>query len=152
MANKLELPPPTDKRLGPSRDTWCEFHKAFGHGLHNCLTLGHQLAGLVKESLLKEYLEQGHETATVLTPTGDQGHEIPVHDEVNTIFGGFSGGACTTFQRKKYAREVMVVEAREPDQSPKPDLYFTKADLQDVVPHDNDSVVISVVIVGRRVH
>jgi len=46
----------------------------------------------------------------------------------------------------------MAVEARSPDQSPEPDLYFTKADLQDVVPHDNDPVVISVVMVRRRVH
>ena len=28
----------------------------------------------------------------------------------------------------------------------------TRADLQDVVPHDNDPVVISVVTVGRKVH
>jgi len=42
----------------------------------------------------------------------------------------------------------MAVEAREPDQSPEPDLYVTKVDLQDVVPHDNDPVV----TVGRRVH
>jgi len=61
---------------------------------------------------------------------------------------GFLRGGCTASQRKKYAREVMVVEAREPE----PDLYFTKADLQEVVPHDNDPVVISVVTVGRRVH
>jgi len=46
----------------------------------------------------------------------------------------------------------MAVKAREPDQLPEPDLYFTKADLQDVVPHDNDPVVVSVVTVARRVH
>ena len=32
------------------------------------------------------------------------------------------------------------------------DLAFTKADLRDVVPHDNDPVVISVVTAGRKVH
>ena len=46
----------------------------------------------------------------------------------------------------------MGVEAREPDQSAEPDLYFTKDDLRDMVPHNNDPVVISVVTVGRRVH
>jgi len=64
------------------------------------------------------------------------------------ISWGFSGEGCTASQRKKYAREVMAVEAREPDQSPEPDLFFTKADLQDMVPHDNNPVV----TVGRRVH
>ena len=32
------------------------------------------------------------------------------------------------------------------------DLVFTRADLRDVIPHDNDLVVISVVIAGRKVH
>jgi len=27
----------------------------------------------------------------VVTPTVDQGHEVPVHGEVNMISGGFSG-------------------------------------------------------------
>ena len=49
-------------------------------------------------------------------------------------------------KRKKYTREVMIVEAWEPD------LCFTSADLGDVVPHEDDPVVIFVVIVGRRVH
>jgi len=43
-------------------------------------------------------------------------------------------------------------EAQKSDQTPKPDFVFTKIDLQDVVPHDNDPVVISVVTVGRKVH
>jgi len=32
----------------------------------------------------------------------------------------------------------MVVESKESDQSPEPDLFFTKGNLQDMVPHDND--------------
>jgi len=29
---------------------------------------------------------------------------VPIHGEINTIVGGFSGGGCTASQRKKYAR------------------------------------------------
>jgi len=46
----------------------------------------------------------------------------------------------------------MAVEVQEADQTPDVDLVFTKADRQDVVPHDNDPVVISVVTTGKRVH
>jgi len=46
----------------------------------------------------------------------------------------------------------MKVEAQGPDMTLKPDLVFTKADLWDVVPHDNDLVVILVVTTGRKVH
>jgi len=46
----------------------------------------------------------------------------------------------------------MTIEAQEADQALDVDLVFTKADLRDVVPHDNDPVVISVVTTGRKVH
>jgi len=54
----------------------------------------------MKNGFLKEYLEEQQGASMSVAPTGDQGHEIPVHGEVNTIFGGFSGGGCTTSQRK----------------------------------------------------
>ena len=46
----------------------------------------------------------------------------------------------------------MSLEARGHDDTPDPDLYFTKAYLVDVVPHNNDPIVISIVMVGRKVH
>jgi len=77
---------------------------------------------------------------------------VPIHDDINTISKGFSWGGCTASKRKRYARKVMTMEDRGTDQPAEPDLCFTRADLRDVVPHDNDPVVISVVTVGRRVH
>ena len=44
------------------------------------------------------------------------------------------------------------MEVHEADQTPDVDLIFTKADRQDIIPHDNDPVVILVVTTGRRVH
>jgi len=44
------------------------------------------------------------------------------------------------------------VVGRDHDDMPELDLYFMKADSIDVVPHNNDPVVISVVMVGRKVH
>ena len=46
----------------------------------------------------------------------------------------------------------MSVEAQEADDALDVDHVFTKADLRDVVPHDNDPVVISVVTAGRKEH
>ncbi|XP_068475156.1 uncharacterized protein [Phaseolus vulgaris] len=45
----------------------------------------------------------------------------------------------------------MSVEAQRTDEAFDVDLVFTKADLEDVVPHDNDPVVISAVTAGRKV-
>jgi len=46
----------------------------------------------------------------------------------------------------------MAVEAQAVNDVLDVDLTFTKADLRDVVPHDNDPVVISIVTAGRKVH
>ena len=46
----------------------------------------------------------------------------------------------------------MSVEAQRTDDAFNVDLVFTKADLEDVFPHDNDPVVISAVTAGRKVH
>ena len=39
IAEKLESSSKTDKVLGPRKTTWCEFHKAYGHSVENCLAL-----------------------------------------------------------------------------------------------------------------
>ena len=77
---------------------------------------------------------------------------MPIHCEVHTISGGFSGGGPTASQRKKYARGVNWIDEKISGDPWESDLVFTRADLRDVVPHDNDPVVISVVTAGRKVH
>ena len=119
---------------------WCEFHQAYGHPLHTCLALGHQLAELVKSGFLSDYLRETEGDRASGPPAEDPQNEVPVHGEVHTIAGGFSGGGCTTSQRKRYARSVMTVDTVE-DHVPDADITFTKADLQDVVPHDNLSLI-----------
>ncbi|XP_068486605.1 uncharacterized protein [Phaseolus vulgaris] len=56
IAARLRVPEKTDKVLGRKKNEWCEFHQAFGHTLHSCLALGHQLAELVKSGFLADYL------------------------------------------------------------------------------------------------
>jgi len=135
-----------------SHHSWCEFHQAFGHPINNCLALGHQLDELVKNGFLKDYLAGSSTAAALAVREEDQAHEMPIHGEVHTISGGFSGGEPIASQRKRYARSVNFVAEEGSDDPWESDPVFTKADLRDVVLHDNDPVVISVVIAGRRVH
>jgi len=112
----------------------------------------YQLAELLKEGFLKEYLEADHGEQQGDVVLRDSPHEVPIHAELNMISGGFSGGGNTTAKRKRYARTVMTLEAKSHDDTPNPDLYFTKTDLVGIVPHDNDPIMIFVVMVGRKVH
>ena len=152
IADRLRPPVKFDKILGPQKESWCEFHEAFGHHINNCLALGYQLDELVKKGFLKDYLAGSTMTPDTATPEEGQAHEVPTHQEVHTISGGFSGGGPTASQRKKYVRSVNLVAEEFPDDPWESDLVFTRANLWDVVPHDNDPVVISVVTAGRKVH
>jgi len=139
IADRLRAPVKTDKVLGPHKDAWCELHQAFGHHINYCLALGHQLDELVKSGFLKDYLVGSSTAAALAVPEEDQAHEMPIHREINTISGGFSGAGCTTSQHKRYARSVMSVAGQVAVDDPVDvDLAFTRTDLHDVVPHDND--------------
>jgi len=152
IADRLSPPVKSDKVLGPHKESWCEFHEAFRHPINNCLALGYQLDELVKNGFLKVYLAGSAATTALAVPEEDQAHEMPIHGEVHTISGGFSGGGPIASQRKRYVRAVnSVVEGGSDDQW-ESNLVFTRADLRDVVPHDNDPVVISAVTAGRKEH
>ncbi|XP_068461558.1 uncharacterized protein [Phaseolus vulgaris] len=150
IAERLRRPAKTDKVLGPRKDSWCEFHEAFDHPINNCLSLGYQLDELVRSGSLKDYISDPATTAALPAPVEEQAHEMPVLGEVHTIAGSFSRGGPTASQRRKYARGVNSIEERNSGDPWESDLVFTRTDLQDVVPHDNDPVVISVVTAGRK--
>ena len=101
-----------------NKNAWCEFYQANSHYIQNCLALTHQLDELVKSGFLKDYLQEAQDDQALVATGANQGHEVPIHGEVNTISGGLSGGGCTASQRKKYAREVMAVEVLRTDLIP----------------------------------
>jgi len=142
VADKLRPPVKSDKVLGPHKELWCEFHQAFGHHINNWSALGYQLDELVKNGFLRDYLAGTTTTIAPVTPEEDQAHQVPVHGEVHTISGGFSGGGPTASQRKGYERSVSSVAQKFTGDLWELDIVFTRADLRDVIPHDNDPMVI----------
>jgi len=76
-------------------------------------------------------------------------HEKPTLGELNSIIGGFSGGGSLSENRERYAKSLMMLAEEEVQTS---SLNFTEEDLKDVFPHDNDLVVISIVMNSRWVH
>jgi len=55
---RLKVPAKTDRRMGPNKNAWCEFHQANDHYIRNCLALAHQLDELVKSGFLKNCLSK----------------------------------------------------------------------------------------------
>jgi len=75
----------------------------------------------------------------------------PVVGDMNTIAGGFAGGGVTSASKKRYARSVMTASAMW-QKKILPALTFSDEDKKDVIPHEDDPVVVSVIAMGRRVH
>jgi len=55
-------------------------------------------------------------------------------------------------KRRRCPQAMTSLKAMRFDHPPKPDLSFTSSDLEDVVSHEDDLVVISIVTVGRKGH
>jgi len=99
VVDKLKFPQKYDRNLRPQKETWCKFHKGFGHDVEHCIAMGYQLAGLVKDGFLKEYLEGNQEGSKEEIALGDHMHEELVHGELNAILGGFSPSVRSTRER-----------------------------------------------------
>ena len=78
-------------------------------------------------------------------------HETLVLGDFNTIAGGFARGGQTSSARKRYVRSVMTTAKIERSKKV-PDIVFSSEDLKGVVPHENDPIVLSIIMMGRNVH
>ena len=74
IATRLKVPTKIDKKmgLGPNKNAWCEFHRANGHYIRNCLASAHQLDELVKSDFVMDYL-QGSQNDQALVIAGARG-------------------------------------------------------------------------------
>ena len=154
LIKHLRFPLEIGRLLGRELSSWCEFHKTHGHDTENCYSLTGQLVSLARRGLMSKYIkdDQSKVEPTQSSPNPIQeSHEIPILGDFNTIAGGFAGGGSTRSARKRYARSAIMAITSGPS-SPIADLIFTKKDLEDVVPHEDDPVVLSVILMGRNVH
>jgi len=150
----LRFPMETGRLLGKETSAWCEFHKTHGHDTEDCFPLIGQLANLARRGLVDKYIKNDD---TKMKPAGQFSkevagpHEIPVLGDFNTIAGGFAGGGPTKSARKRYAWSVMSTTFLEPP-TPTPNITFSTEDAKDIVPHEDDPVVLSIIMMGRNVH
>jgi len=76
----------------------------------------------------------------------DGQNEEKIHT-LNIISGGFAWGGESSSSRKKYIRHVMLCQEDNRQATEREsDVSFSPLDYQDVVPHDDDSMVITLQI------
>jgi len=77
-------------------------------------------------------------------------HETPILRDFNTITRGFIVGGLTNSSKKRYSRTILSMEKRR--KSPTPIISFSNVDLEDITPHEDDPIVLSIAIMGKNVH
>lgn len=143
--------------------SWEETQKhgvvSIGRITKRCYSLVRQIEEFVKRGLLQILKDDGEEADKIgleVVKDAEKGegrkkeeHEKPTMGDLNTIAGGFLGGGVSNVDRKRYARSVMQLAT---EVAHTPTLNFTREDLEDVFPYDNDPIVILVVMKSRRIH
>jgi len=170
----IKRPPPSPRPMGSEAGLWCEYHRTQGHDTDNCRTLKMHIEKLIQEGHLGRYVQgrggDYHDRRAApsknssRSPKRGRGKEKPQDKEVegghernnrgtvNTIAGGFSGGGSTSSARRRYSRSnqscnmVGVYAFKE-----QPQLSFTFNDFEEMCPHDDDPLVVSVFTAGFQI-
>jgi hypothetical protein len=155
-----QLPPRRgkDHTLGGNLNAWCAYHRCKGLDTEKCFRLRDLIEELIKSGHLRKFLDDAANGKVVVpkikrNPQRNQGEksgEEKVRIAVNTIAGGFVGGGESSTARKRYVRrsEFEVKFVGHTSIAPVPDLSFTKEDKREVMPHDDDPLVIQVQILN----
>jgi len=89
IADRLRPLVKSDKVLGPHKESWCEFHEAFGDHINNYLALGYQLDELVKNGFLKDYLAGSTTTTAMATPEEVQAQKYRLTEKCTPFLAAF---------------------------------------------------------------
>ncbi|WJX58397.1 hypothetical protein P8452_43858 [Trifolium repens] len=147
-----------DYQMGHNTNAWCAYHRCKGHDTEKCFRLRDLIEELIKSGHLRKFLEDAADGKVVVIKVRRDPHEN--HEEnlegekvriaVNTIAGGFAGGGESSNARKRYIRrsEFEAKFVGHTSISHTPDLAFTKDDKREVMPHDDDPLVIQVQILN----
>ncbi|XP_061371995.1 uncharacterized protein LOC133314527 [Gastrolobium bilobum] len=173
---KVERPRPLQNPAGLDHSRYCAFHDRSGHTTDECWDLKDAIERYVREGKLRQYLirTQGWRNrkrrgCQLMSPTKDKKFRVegrgkkPAREDdefqepkfkCNVISGAFGGGGDTMNARRKYLRVVLSIREClkfKEEETESPLLYFTKKELEDVMPGHVDGLVITGTLVNCRV-
>ncbi|XP_061362505.1 uncharacterized protein LOC133306227 [Gastrolobium bilobum] len=174
---RVDRPRPLLNQAGLDQSRYCAFHDGPGHTTEECWDLKDAIERYIREGKLRQYLirTQGwknnkkrkggrpmspnrekkfKDEGRGKKPTKEDDKFVELEFECNVISGGFGGGGDTMNARRKYLREVLSIRERpkfKGEESEAPQLFFTKAELEDVMPGHVDGLVITGTLVNCKV-
>ncbi|XP_058103658.1 uncharacterized protein LOC131247297 [Magnolia sinica] len=132
---------------------YCCFHRDHGHNTNDCVNLKEEIETLIHKGHLRQYVKEEKQ------PRKNESSSRAANDAVNiqTIYGGPSGGGDSNQARKAHARStnlkhyIHLVDrlSKEPRMSPC-SLTFTEDDARGIQhPHD-DALVVTMTVANRK--
>ncbi|XP_061366457.1 uncharacterized protein LOC133309681 [Gastrolobium bilobum] len=136
---KMDKPRPIFDRGGLDKSKYCAFHNGPGHNTDQCWDLRDAVEKFIREGKLRQYV-------------------IKTQDSKNKRKSGNRKrrGGHTVNARRKYLKKVLSIQDRpifkKDPSKPNPHLlYFTKEDMQGVLPGHVDGLVVTGILVSYRV-
>ncbi|XP_061357022.1 uncharacterized protein LOC133301416 [Gastrolobium bilobum] len=174
---KVDRPQPLLNPASLDQSRYCAFHDGPGHTTDECWDLSDAIERYIREGKLRQYLirtqgwknnkkRRGGRLASPSRekkfrdegrgkkPAKEEDEFIEPEFECNVISGGFGGGGDTMNSRRKYLREVLSIRERPKFKEAEPEaplLFFTKKELEDVMPGHVDGLVITGTLVNCKV-
>ncbi|XP_061352255.1 uncharacterized protein LOC133297179 [Gastrolobium bilobum] len=174
---RVDRPRPLLNQVGLDQSRYCAFHDGPGHTTEECWDLRDAIERYIREGKLRQFLirTQGwknnkkrkggrpmspnrekkfKDEGRGKKPAKEDDEFVEPEFECNVISGGFGGGGDTMNARRKYLREVLSIRERpkfKVEESEAPRLFFTKAELEDVMPGHVDGLVITGTLVNCKV-
>ncbi|XP_061366045.1 uncharacterized protein LOC133309298 [Gastrolobium bilobum] len=174
---KVDRPRPLLAQAGLDQSRYCAFHDGPGHTTDECWDMRDAIEKYIRDGKLRQYLirTQGwrnnrkrkgrpmsppkekrfKEESRGKKPAREKDELLEPEFECNVISGAFGGGGDTINNRRKYLREVLSIQERpifKEEAKPEPPmLYFTRKELEDVMPGHVDRLVITGTLVNCKV-
>ncbi|XP_061358154.1 uncharacterized protein LOC133302403 [Gastrolobium bilobum] len=174
---KVDRPRPLLNQVGLDQSRNCAFHDGPGHTTDERWDLRDVIEKYIRDDNLRQYLIRAQgwknnrkrrggrlmspprerrfkEEGRGKRPAIEEDEFVEPEFECNVISGAFGGGGDTMNARRKYLREVLSVRERLKFKEAEPEpplLYFTRKELEDVMPGHVDGLVITGTLVNCRV-
>ncbi|GAU48567.1 hypothetical protein TSUD_137520 [Trifolium subterraneum] len=161
QAGLTPLPPPRihNTIMGPDTEAWCAYHRCKGHETERCFRLRDLIEDLIRSGHLRKFLEDAAKGQIALpkqTPNQQKGEGDGRNKgekqrvAVNTMSGGFVGGGESISARKRYVRKskLEICSVGSLNLPCTPEISFNPEDARDILPHDDDPLVIQVQILN----
>ncbi|RDY09807.1 hypothetical protein CR513_05777, partial [Mucuna pruriens] len=147
----LNIPPPTEQQLGPSREEWCKFHRAHGHVIEECRVLKCQIKKLIQNGRLRS---EPLESSLRGTRAELLGKTVMVSRINPEVFGRISRdpkaeppNQGTIARGGVHGKNVSLgLEKERPSMRQDPPITFNNEDYEGTIPHSDDPMIISIII------